>query len=111
MPIIDFEGNLLICKKGANLRQVLMENEKSPHNGNSRLLNCFGLGTCGTCAVQIIGSVNKMEASEKIRLNLPPHTLETGLRLSCQVKVLSDITVKKGSGFWGQNIKKYEETT
>jgi hypothetical protein len=25
----------------------------SPHNGKSRLINCRGLGTCGTCAVEV----------------------------------------------------------
>lgn len=83
----------------------------SPHNGRANLINCRGLGTCGTCAVQIDGNVEPVERSvkEELRLNFPPHggagsgdASSTSLRLACQVQVQGDITVTKRTGFWGQ---------
>ena len=80
----------------------------SPHNGRANLVNCRGLGTCGTCAVQIDGNMEPMErsAKEELRLNLPPHggsgSSSSSLRLACQVQVQGDMTVTKRTGFWGQ---------
>ena len=80
----------------------------SPHNGRANLVNCRGLGTCGTCAVQIDGNMEPMErsAKEELRLNFPPHggsdSSSSSLRLACQVQVQGDITVTKRTGFWGQ---------
>lgn len=103
MPVIRFKGKITHCPKGANLRQVLNERGLHPHNGTSKTLNCYGLGTCGTCAVKIEGQVNEMTQAEKLRLSFPPHKPENGLRLACQVKVLGDVNVIKGEGFWGQS--------
>lgn len=102
MPKIKINGKTIYCDTGANLRDVLIKHEISPHNGNSRYLNCFGLGTCGTCAVKIEGEVMPLNSIEKIRLSIAPHQLQQGLRLACQVAVNNDIEVSKGAGFWGQ---------
>lgn len=104
MPVISFKGKKLKCEKGDCLRKVLIENGQNPHNGPSRVINCLGLGTCGTCAVKVEGKLHPLNLKEKVRLNLPPHKLEAGLRLSCQVKVNHDISVEKGEGFWGQHL-------
>ena len=104
MPIIEFEGKQIACEKGANLREVLISNKQSPHNGASAMLNCFGIGTCGTCSVKILGKQNRISSKEKARLNFPPHKASAGLRLSCRVKVIDNIIVQKGKGFWGQEI-------
>ena len=83
------------------------------------------MGTCGTCAVEIYstegtdeneigngkGSSSAIEPAErntkeKLRLNFPPHgssDQSSNLRLACQVQVMGDITVKKRTGFWGQD--------
>jgi ferredoxin len=79
----------------------------SPHNGRANLINCRGLGTCGTCAVQIDGAVQPAERSvkEQLRLSFPPHgssLTSSTLRLACQVQVRGDIQVTKRTGFWGQ---------
>jgi ferredoxin len=58
MPKITAEGKTIECEQGANLRQVLLENKVNPHNGNAALINCRGIGTCGTCAVAIAGKVS-----------------------------------------------------
>ncbi len=104
MPTIVYEDQKISCEKGENLRAVLLKNGIYPHNGASRYVNCFGIGSCGTCAVHIEGQVNEMCTQERIRLSLAPHNPENGLRLSCQVTVQDDIKVKKYAGFWGQEV-------
>ncbi len=104
MPVVTFEGTELECESGALLRTVLLEAGESPHNGRSQLLNCRGFGTCGTCAVEIDGPVPPLNDREERRLSFPPHDLESGLRLACQVRVEDDLTVRKYDGFWGQHV-------
>jgi ferredoxin len=103
MPTIKFQGKAFDCESGANLRQVLLKNGVTVYNGVANTINCHGLGTCGTCAVHIEGSVSEMGWREKARLSLPPHSLENNRRLSCQVEVLGDVSVTKYEGFWGQD--------
>jgi ferredoxin len=102
MPIISAQGKQIECETGANLRQVLLNNGIDLYNGAAKTINCHGLGTCGTCAVAVIGAVSEMGWREKGRLSLPPHAVDNGRRLSCQVQVLGDLTVAKYDGFWGQ---------
>ena len=81
----------------------------SPHNGRARLINCRGLGTCGTCAIEV-ETMNNVEprqrnAVERARLKFPPHGGENqspNLRLACQVQIIGDVRVTKRTGFWGQ---------
>lgn len=110
----------ITAERGELLRSALLKRGISPHNGKSRLINCRGLGTCGTCAVEVISStaegkhqscIDPPERSikERLRLNFPPHSgsssneQSTPLRLACQVTVQGDVTVKKRPGFWGQD--------
>lgn len=106
----------LQIQKGEILRSAMLRRGSSPHNGRARLINCRGLGTCGTCAVEIESSDNtnsgkgavepiERNTKENIRLNFPPHgssDQSTNLRLACQVQVMDDITIRKRTGFWGQ---------
>ena len=99
------------AKDGETLRTACLRRGKvSPHNGRARLVNCRGLGSCGTCAVEL-GSDSVVEppernAIEQVRLSLPPHSRQkkhnSKLRLACQVQVRGDLTVTKRTGFWGQ---------
>jgi ferredoxin len=61
----------------------------TPHNGRAALINCRGLGTCGTCAVEVQGEVEPRgwTPQERLRLNFPPHAppRNARLRLACQV--------------------------
>lgn len=85
----------------------------SPHNGRARLINCRGLGTCGTCAVDVPNS-GQRNAIENVRLSLPPHGSELqppSLRLACQVVVCQDLRVFKREGFWGQDPSKLAKRT
>jgi ferredoxin len=109
MPRIRYKGEVLECKPGTILRDVILKYELRVHNGGARYLNCRGFGTCGTCAVKIMGEVNPLTAKEKWRLNFPPHNMEDGLRLACQVNVDSDIEVLKYKGFWGQHVREMKK--
>ena len=94
---------------GETLRTAaLRRNVVSPHNGRANLINCRGLGTCGTCAVEVLaGPVDPPERNrvEELRFNFPPHNFHNNskLRLACQIQVRGDIQVLKRTGFWGQN--------
>ena len=102
MPTVRFQGKTTRCAIGARLRDVLFEAGKTPHNGQSGWFNCKGLGSCGTCAVEVHGPLSERTAMERWRLGFPPHDGSERLRLACQARVLGDIAVVKHGGFWGQ---------
>ena len=94
------DGELL---RTAALRQGVV----SPHNGRANVINCRGLGTCGTCAVEVQGDIfpKTRNSIEAVRLSCPPghgSSREKPLRLACQVQVKGDLVVTKRTGFWGQ---------
>lgn len=101
MPIVRFQGHEIECLDGANLRVVLLRARLPLYTKAARALHCRGHGTCGTCAVRIEGPVSEPTAPERLRLRLPPHVADRGLRLACQCNVLGDITVTKHEGFFG----------
>ncbi|MEL6349023.1 MAG: 2Fe-2S iron-sulfur cluster-binding protein, partial [Myxococcota bacterium] len=86
------------------LRDVLFSAGLPPHNGQTRWFNCKGMGSCGTCAVEIQGPTPPQTVMEQWRLRFPPHEGSGRLRLACQVTVQGDLDVQKHPGFWGQDI-------
>jgi len=102
MPTVSAQGKTFQCKQGANLRQVLLANGVEVYNGQAKIINCRGIGTCGTCAVQVEGGVSAPNWKDRTRRSLPPHDLSRNLRLSFQAQVLGDVQVTKYDGFWGQ---------
>jgi ferredoxin len=102
MPQVTAQGKSFTCETGANLRQVLLEQDIELYNGNAKFINCMSIGTCGTCAVHIEGEVSAANWKDTTRRSLPPHSIAKDLRLACQTKVLGDIKVTKFDGFWGQ---------
>ena len=107
----------------ASLRQLLIEAGHPPYNHPATAVNCRGIGTCGTCAVEVRvlagPGTSPLTLREKLRLRLPPHSAaaaaaaaaagetSTGkvtVRLSCQTQVLpgSTVEVRKHGGMWGQ---------
>ena len=104
MPTVTVDDREIECETGANLRDVLREAGVSVYNGRASLLNCHGLGSCGTCAVAVDGEVSDKGIREKARLLTPPHHPNYDLRLSCQTKVLGDVEVEKYPGNWGTQI-------
>ena len=106
MPKIKAEGKIISCQEGANLRQVLIANGINLYNGKAKYINCQGIGTCGTCAVEIEGNVSPVNWQDQARRSLPPHNPKRNLRLACQTKVLGDLKITKYDGFWGQGQNK-----
>lgn len=102
MPEVNAQGKTFTCPRGANLRRVLLENGVALHNGQSKVVNCRGLGTCGTCAVEVDGAVSEANWRDLTRRSLPPHSPTRNLRLACQTQVLGTVSVTKYEGFWGQ---------
>lgn len=113
MPILEFKGKSLPISSDQPIRNQLIDAGLSPHNGQSKWLNCKGLGTCGTCAIQIDSArCTAPTAMERWRLNFPPFKegLSKGLRLACQTRLLADARASKGAGFWGEIIDSSEKT-
>lgn len=106
MPTVKFQGKTIDCELGANLRQVLLAHQLALYNGNAKYINCRGIGSCGTCAVEINGDVSEANWQDRTRRSLPPHSLAQNRRLACQTKVLGDLEVIKYDGFWGQGAEK-----
>lgn len=105
MPIIRAQGKTIACERGANLRRVLVAHGVEVHNGQAKVINCRGIGTCGTCAVAVEGPVSEVNWRDRARRSLPPHNPTRSLRLACQTQVLGDVCVTKYDGFWGQGTQ------
>jgi len=115
MPKVKFvaEKQEIEVPVGANLRQEAMKAGIQLYPGINRVVNCMGLGTCGTCRVLVkagIDNLSPMGLKEKIRLFLMPFATighEKEMRLACQVQVNGDCTVEtkpafnlNGDTFW-----------
>jgi ferredoxin len=114
MPVVEFDGVEVKCAEGDVLRDVLLRaSGVSPYNSAAKYANCNGNGLCGTCAVEVEGEVSEKTSQENRRLKLPPHrgTDDPNFRLSCQCRVLGDLTVHKHGGTWGQHLEEYASGT
>jgi ferredoxin len=124
MPKVTFvnEKKEIDVPAGANLREEARKAGIQLYKGPFRLLNCHGLGLCGTCLVLVKAGMNNLSPRtlrEKFNFNTDPKTMmsvighEDEARLSCQVRVNGDCTVetrppfnwsgetdKKGKHFW-----------
>lgn len=135
MPVIKFvkEKKEIEVPDGANLRAEAIKAGVNVHQGINgfgaglnKVVNCHGLGQCGTCRVQITGGIenaSKMGVLEKTRFRVPVPTPitpggldplpclafvgnEETMRLSCQVTVHGDIEVETGPeiDLFGENF-------
>jgi ferredoxin len=102
MPKVLAQGKTIECDRQANLRQILLKNGIDLYNGGSKVINCRGLGSCGTCAVKVEGEVSTENWRDRTRRSFPPHSPTSDLRLACQTQVLGNVKVTKFNGFWGQ---------
>ncbi|KAJ1403929.1 hypothetical protein B484DRAFT_457439 [Ochromonadaceae sp. CCMP2298] len=114
---VVFRDREFFVTAGKKLRTELLQSQVSPHNGRAKEINCRGLGTCGTCAVEVVsGSVLPLEltAVEKLRLNFPPHSQHRNaerLRLTCQTAAAGDtLVLRKYTGFWGEKFEESAES-
>ncbi len=79
-------GVEIICAPGAVLLDALRD------AGVGMESVCGGLGTCGRCRVQVLaGEVSEPTPAELERLS--PYMLEKGMRLACQARPASDLTL------------------
>ena len=127
MPLVKFikENKEIDVPHGANLRQEAIKAGINVHQGVNgfgatinKILNCHGLGQCGTCRVLVtkgMENTSPMGAIEKMRFYNPlPDPLpcmafignETTMRLACRTKVLGDIEVETGPqvNLFGENF-------
>jgi ferredoxin len=82
------DRTVIETRRGRNLRDLLVENGCSPYTTLTGRLNCGGRGLCGTCGVRIAESVPPEGLHDRLadRFGYP--------RLSCQVTVETDLTVR-----------------
>ncbi len=104
VPVVCYRGETVTVDRGTVLRDALRDAGLSVHNGGAAALNCRGHGSCGTCAVAISGETSRPTRRERLRLSVPPHDPDSGLRLACQTRVEGDVVVEKGDGFWGERV-------
>lgn len=99
MPTINvLQGKIvtsLEVEQGANLRQSLLQHGISPYTTLTKRVNCGGRGVCATCGVWL--EVPRIE---------PTHwhdKLADGFgypRLSCQISVEHDMTIRLVDDKW-----------
>ncbi|MBC8123781.1 MAG: (2Fe-2S)-binding protein [Gemmatimonadaceae bacterium] len=77
----------------SNLRQVTLEQGIPLYKTLAKLLNCGGVGQCGTCIVEVLsGGENLSERTEveKSKLRRKPDSY----RLACQTLVYGEVTIR-----------------
>ena len=105
MPKVLAQDKTIECVSKSNLRTILLQNGIDLYNDGAKVINCRGIGSCGTCAVKVEGEVSAANWRDRARRSLPPHSPTTDLRLACQTLVLGDVKVTKFDGFWGQGSR------
>jgi ferredoxin len=113
MPKVTFvkEKRDIEVPAGANLRQEALKAGIQLYPGLSRIFNCRGLGSCGTCRVHVKKGMENLSPKgfkERLRLALSMFAIghENEVRLACQTKVLGDCAVETQPEFnlWGENF-------
>jgi ferredoxin len=127
MPLVKFtkENKEIEVPYGSNLRKEAIKAGINVHQGLNgfgaginKVVNCHGLGQCGTCRVLITKgkeNINGLGLIEKARFYNPiPDPLpcmafvgnEDTMRLACRVYVQGDIEVETGPALnlFGENF-------
>jgi ferredoxin len=118
MPKVVFvnEKKEIDVPVGATLRTEARKAGVEVHGKIESVLNCRGMGLCGTCRVLVkkgMENLNKKTLREKFNLLAHPVTSmasighEEEMRLSCQIRVNGDCTIEthpafnwNGENFW-----------
>ena len=113
MPQVKFikEKKTVEAENGENLRQLALRNGIQLYSGPHKVVNCRGLGQCGSCHVAIkknADNCNKPGLLERLRIFAGPLLFwkrlsyqENELRLACKTQVNGDIDVETGpDGNW-----------
>lgn len=127
MPLVKFikENKEIEVPEGANLRKEAIKAGINVHQGVNgfgaslnKILNCHGIGQCGTCRVRIVKGMENaspMGLIEKFRFYNPlPDPFpsmafignEDTMRLACQTRVYGDMEVETGPelNLFGENF-------
>jgi ferredoxin len=59
MPYVLAKGKTIECVLEANLRKILLQADIDLNNNGAKVINCRGIGSCGTCAVLVEGEVSE----------------------------------------------------
>lgn len=114
MPKVSFVKEKLDIEvpMGANLREEARKAGLEVYKGIDKVLNCRGLGLCGTCHVLVKKGMENLSAKnmrEKFKLGTMFSSIghEDEMRLSCQVQVNGDCSIEttpefnwSGENFW-----------
>jgi ferredoxin len=114
MPKVFFvnEKQEVEVPAGGNLRQAARAAGIQVYAGIHKLLNCHGLGMCGTCRVLVKKGMENLSPKgrlERFKLATMMSAIghEDEMRLSCQVQVNGDCSVVSrppmnlsGENFW-----------
>ena len=90
--------------QGANLRQEAMKADIAIYQGPDRILNCRGLGLCGTCKVIVKKGMENLSPKgklEKFKLGTMFSSIghEDEMRLACQLEINGDCTIETRPAF------------
>ncbi len=75
---------------GGNLREAAQARGINLYKGMNEHLNCHGMGSCGTCLIEVepLENVDGHTIIEKL------HKIEGNQKLGCRTKVYGDIKIK-----------------
>jgi len=85
------QGRDVLVEEGAILRDATLKNGIDLYKTMAKLLNCGGVGQCGTCIVEVLTGMENLSertAVEVRKLKNPTY------RLACQTMVYGDVTVR-----------------
>jgi ferredoxin len=114
MPKVTFvnEKQDIEIRAGSNLRQEARKAGIEVYRGIDKLINCRGLGLCGTCRVLVKKGMENLSAKgswERFKLSTMLSAIghEDEMRLSCSVQVNGDCSIVtrpplnlSGENFW-----------
>lgn len=97
--------SVLSAKDGQILLEVLKKNQVNVYGSLSKQLNCGGKGLCATCGVYLLSEDTKAHHWHDRLAKAFGYP-----RLSCQIKVKSDLTIQKPEGkiIWGQLLPNFK---
>ncbi len=95
MPLISFVKNKapLVVESGANLMKALTDAQIPVAS------SCAGDGICSKCVIEIINGHENLSQETDLELELKERNqVPSQFRVSCQTRVLGDITID--TGYW-----------
>ncbi|WP_026735926.1 2Fe-2S iron-sulfur cluster-binding protein [Fischerella sp. PCC 9605] len=87
------ENQEVVTAPGANLRLKALENHIDLYKLRGKLMNCGGLGQCGTCIVEIVEGMENLSHRTEVENYMLKKKPET-YRLACQTLVNGSVGVK-----------------